>query len=592
MSHSKLISLLPFSHGSLLLLLLLLAGCGESGTLTQVDNTPLQLTLTPSEVVMNNHDTVRMEVGQRLPDGRVIPLDVPVVWASSSPTVANVNGVGLLQARLPGEVTVKATTQWGEVSARVTILPVSADLSLEVTDHLRVAAGSEEPHELRARIVDSAGRPVPGVRVDFSIEGQSVSLAPASRSTGSDGYASTQVQVGSQASEFDLLVSSPGLQVPAAGAAVPGNDGPSASSTPPGQLRKQVRLEVSPSHPASLEVVPGNSHMAQGDERSFAAVIQDEFGNTIETDDVKWRTGNSGVATVSSAGRVKAVGGGSTDVTAEYREGRHRVEGAAPVTVASIEAEPEPEPEPKSEPETESEPESEPEPESKPETESEPKQEPVTDDQGEAVSLHVSAPRTSLTSLGETVQLAVEARDSDGNVVVAPSLNWTSSDTNVVSVNSSGRVIANAVGTALIAVVVACCTGDQVSISVTQEVASVDVSPSSASMEAGSTRQFTAEARDANGNPIPAVSFEWSSTQQAVASVNSSGVVSALADGSAGIRAEASGRTGEASVSVGSTSIGTTGSSPFPNEPAGYVTRFNDGFDYPGVSLNDPWFEI
>ncbi|TVR53325.1 MAG: hypothetical protein EA421_11455, partial [Gemmatimonadales bacterium] len=214
MPHSKLIPLLPSGPWHLLVLIFLLAGCGDSGTLTQLDNRPLQLTLTPSEVVMDNHDTVQMEVGQRLSDGRIVPFDSPVAWTSSSPAVANVSGSGLLQARLPGEVTVKATSRWGEVSTRVTILPVSADLSLEVTDRLRVEAGAEAPQELRARIVDTSGRPVPGVRVDFSADANSISIHPATASTGSDGYASAQVRVGEQAREFDLLVSSPGLQVP------------------------------------------------------------------------------------------------------------------------------------------------------------------------------------------------------------------------------------------------------------------------------------------------------------------------------------------------------------------------------------------
>jgi len=383
--------------------------------------------------------------------------------------------------------------------------------------------------------------------------------------------------------------------------------------------------------------------MVRGEERTFTAVIRDEFGNTIETDDVRWRTLDSGVATVSSSGRVTAVVAGATQVTAEHRQGSRRVEGAGEVLVGTgalpapaalsivsgsgrstsirgeidgltIQVRDEA---------------------GRPmqgvathwsvQSGSGTMAAPATSTDADglssntfiagtetgavtvraeveglaavafdltvaSMSLHISAPRRSLTSLGETVQLVAEARDENGNVVDTPSLTWTSSETNVASVNTSGRVIANAIGTAVISVAAACCSGDQVSISVTQEVASVQVSPSNASMEPGNSRQFIAEARDANGNPIPGVAFRWSSTRQTVASVSSNGVVSATSDGSAGIRAEASSVIGQASLSVGSSSG--AGSSPFPNEPTGYVTIFNDGFDYPGVVINSPYFDV
>jgi len=48
---------------------------------------------------------------------------------------------------------------------------------------------------------------------------------------------------------------------------------------------------------------------------------------------------------------------------------------------------------------------------------------------------------------GQSSQLAVTALDSDGNPVANPPLNWTSSDTDVVTVNGTGRVTAQGFGT-------------------------------------------------------------------------------------------------------------------------------------------------
>jgi beta-lactamase superfamily II metal-dependent hydrolase len=80
--------------------------------------------------------------------------------------------------------------------------------------------------------------------------------------------------------------------------------------------------------------------------------------------------------------------------------------------------------------------------------------------------------------------------------------------------------------------------------------ATVTVSPSSSTLEVGSTGQFTATATDANGKATP-TTYTWSSSSPAVASVDASGTVAALAAGSATLRATAAnGVFGEATVTV------------------------------------------
>ncbi len=67
----------------------------------------------------------------------------------------------------------------------------------------------------------------------------------------------------------------------------------------------------------------------------------------------------------------------------------------------------------------------------------------------------------------------------------------------------------------------------------------ISLSPASAQISVNQTQQFTATAKDAYGNIIPTVSFTWSSSAAAVASINSSGLASALTAGSAQITATA-----------------------------------------------------
>jgi trimeric autotransporter adhesin len=81
-------------------------------------------------------------------------------------------------------------------------------------------------------------------------------------------------------------------------------------------------------------------------------------------------------------------------------------------------------------------------------------------------------------------------------------------------------------------------------------VATVAVDPSSADLAPGGTRQLTATLRDAAGNPLTGPSVSWSTNQAAVATASSTGLVTAVADGSATITATSQGKNGSASIEV------------------------------------------
>lgn len=70
-------------------------------------------------------------------------------------------------------------------------------------------------------------------------------------------------------------------------------------------------------------------------------------------------------------------------------------------------------------------------------------------------------------------------------------------------------------------------------------VASIVVSPASASIAVGATQQFTAVAKDASGYTLSGVSFTWQSSSPGVASINSSGLATGIAAGTTQITAKA-----------------------------------------------------
>lgn len=81
-------------------------------------------------------------------------------------------------------------------------------------------------------------------------------------------------------------------------------------------------------------------------------------------------------------------------------------------------------------------------------------------------------------------------------------------------------------------------------------VASIRITPSGATLRAGDTQQFTAEALNKKGNPISGVSIRWSSDLTRVARVSSGGVVTGAQNGVANIFARAGGKKASVRVAV------------------------------------------
>jgi len=143
------------------------------------------------------------------------------------------------------------------------------------------------------------------------------------------------------------------------------------------------------------------------------------------------------------------------------------------------------------------------------------------------------SPATATVGLGSTQQL---------NAAIAPAnatnqnVTWTSSNTAVATVNASGLVTAVAAGTA--AITVKTVDGNKTATSAITvaaiPVSSAAVSPASASLYAGNTQQLSVTIAPANATNK---NVTWSSSNSAVATVNSSGLVTAVSAGTATITA-------------------------------------------------------
>jgi len=236
--------------------------------------------------------------------------------------------------------------------------------------------------------------------------------------------------------------------------------------------------------------------------RQFVAYGRTHAGDSVAVI-VTWSSSNTRVATVSSSGLVTGVTAGSVTITAtgEEKSGNAAVT-VKPVSVASVSI----------------------------------------------------SPASAAIPVGQTLQLTATAFDADGNPLSGRAVTWASSDPAVASVSGSGLVLGLVAGSATIT---ATSEGQSGTLEVSVKdvpVALVTVSPASASILLGTTRQLSAVTKDAAGNTLIGRSVTWSSGTPAVAAVSSTGVVTGLAAGAVTITATSEGVRGTAAVTIAAAS--------------------------------------
>lgn len=161
-------------------------------------------------------------------------------------------------------------------------------------------------------------------------------------------------------------------------------------------------------------------------------------------------------------------------------------------------------------------------------------------------------PPSSTIAVGQTTQLTAQPRDAQGNSLANRVVAWSSTNTAVASVSSSGVVTALAVGGPV--TIVASSEGQDGSATVTvipPPVATVSVSPASPSLTPGAVIQLVPTLRDASGATLTGRIVTWTSSNSGVASVSGAGLVTGIAvGGPVTITATSEGQVGTASASV------------------------------------------
>lgn len=175
-----------------------------------------------------------------------------------------------------------------------------------------------------------------------------------------------------------------------------------------------------------------------------------------------------------------------------------------------------------------------------------------------AVGSVVLGSTTASIQAGATVTLTATTRDASGNALSGRAITWTTSDATIATVSSTGVVTGQGPGTATITATSEGKTA-QATITVTAvPVASLTLSAASPvnlliavidSTALGSAT-VVATTKDASGNVLTGRTVSWSSDANSIATVSSTGVIKAVAAGSATITATSEGKTASVTVTV------------------------------------------
>src|SRR5690349_2940062 len=158
----------------------------------------------------------------------------------------------------------------------------------------------------------------------------------------------------------------------------------------------------------------------------------------------------------------------------------------------------------------------------------------------------VLSPSSQSVPVGAGRNLTVTVSDKDGRAIAGRLVIFSSSNPAIATVNASGTVTGISVGRAVIS---AFAVQDQVTGTATVDVIqvpvqSVAISPAGAqTVFQGLTLQLAATVKDANNNILNGRTISWTTSNPAIATVSSTGVVTGAALGNAQITVECEGVT-------------------------------------------------
>ncbi len=270
-----------------------------------------------------------------------------------------------------------------------------------------------------------------------------------------------------------------------------------------GSITGSTSISVSAPILVSLSVTPANPSIAAGQTQQFSATgtFSDQSTQDL-TSSATWTSSNAGVATINGTGLATAISQGQSSIGAASGA----VNGSTTLTANP----------------------------------------PIL------VSIAVSPAGKSLPK-GTSQQFTALGQFSDGSSRdLTASVSWSSSDPATVAISNSGLAKAVALGSANIMATSGSITGST-SISVSAPIlVSLSVTPTNPSIAAGQTQQFSATGTFSDQSTQDLTSSAtWTSSNAGVATINGTGLATAIAQGQSSIGASSASTNTSTMLTVG-----------------------------------------
>ena len=506
--------------------------------------------VTPSRLSVGVGASVPVAVEVRNGTGTLVT-GRKVAWASRDAAIATVSSAGIVTGVAPGSVQIAATAEGKSAIVDVTVTPKAVTtIRLTPSGDQQLLVG--QTRQMIAQTLDADGNELPGRAVTWSSSSATVaSLSNTGLITAvaSGGTVITAASEGRTAvlavtvsavpistiavtPSSENVVVSQTLQLTAVardaqGAVLAGrtviwgsSDATRATVSSTGLVTGvapgtvtitavaeaksgSASITVKPKPVSAVILSPAQVSIQTGQTQQLSAQVTDDQGNVLTGRPIAYVSNNSAVATVSSSGVVTGVAVGTARITATS-EGKT---GTADVTVTPV-----------------------------------------------AVASVRISPATADLMVGQTAPLAAVATDAAGNVISGRPVLWTSGAPSVATVSAAGVVTAVGAGSAVIFAAIDGKTGSATVTVRRITVTSVSVAPTSSNLAVGASVQLTATVR-AGTTVLTDRVVGWSSSNEAVALVSSTGRVAGLKAGTVTITAASEGVTGTAFVAVGIASI-------------------------------------
>ena len=520
-------------------------GKSDFAAITVVPQSVASVRVSPTGAAIKVGETVHLQADALDAAGNVLP-GRTITWTSSNTDVATVDGTGLVTGVSTGATTITATSEGKTGTSGIAVAAaVAASITVAPTS---VTITTGQTSQLTATVKDANGAVISGAPVDWAVDHANIALVSSTglvtgQSQGSaivtatSGAVHVNVPITITLPPANAVIVSPatvallvtgrqqlsGTVTDAGGNTIPGQSitwgssntgiavvgtaglviavapGTATITGTSGAVSGVSQVTVSLVPVRRVTVTPDALAFTQGDPAAQLTVtLLDSAGGTLSPTGrpVTFASNKTGVATVSGTGLVTPVGPGQAVITVTQT-------GSGLTATATVNVTPVP------------------------------------------VASVTIAPAVDTLIVAQAVQLVATTLDGSGNVLTGRTIVWNGSDDGVATVSSGGRVTAQAPGTMSVTATSEGKTGTATIVVLAVPIASVVISPTSASVLVGSnTAPFTAVAKDASGNVLNGRVITFASSNTAVATVDAtSGVATGVAPGTTTITAASEGKT-------------------------------------------------